>query len=67
MAGFTAKLVAESHDEEVDIAELTVVPLPFVGKDLQEQLLQRGRTFWSCRVRRPISYNGRDGDTLHTV
>jgi hypothetical protein len=61
------KLVAESHDEEVDIAELTVVPLPFVGKDLQEQLLQRGRTFWSCRVRRPISYNGRDGDTLHTV
>ncbi|RYO05647.1 hypothetical protein AA0119_g3167 [Alternaria tenuissima] len=60
------KLVAESHDEEVDIAELTVVPLLFVGKDLQEQLLQRGRTFWSCRVRRPISYNGRDGDTSHT-
>jgi hypothetical protein len=61
------KLVAESHNEEVDIAELTVVPLLFVGKDLQEQLLQRGRTFWSCRVRRPISYNGGNGDTLHTV
>ncbi|CAN9280247.1 unnamed protein product [Alternaria sp. RS040] len=60
------KLVAESHDEEVDIAELTVVPLLSIGKDQQEQLLQRGRTFWSCRVRRPISYNGRDGDTSHT-
>jgi hypothetical protein len=56
----TLKLVAESHDEEVDISELNVVPL-------RAQLAQRGRTFWSCRVKRPISYNGGDEDISHTV
>jgi hypothetical protein len=61
------ELVAESHDEEVDITELTMIPLLFVGKDLQEQLMQRGRTFWSCRIKRPISYNGGDEDASHTV
>lgn len=61
------KLIAESHDEEVDITELTVIPLQFVGKDLREQLMRRGRTFWSCRFKRPISYNGGDEDALHTV
>jgi hypothetical protein len=61
------ELVAESHDEEVNITELTVIPLLFVGKNLQEQLMQRGRTFWSCRIKRPISYNGGDEDASHTV
>jgi hypothetical protein len=63
----TLKLVAESHDEEVDISELNVIPLEFVGTILRAQLAQRGRTFWSCRVKRPISYNGGDEDISHTV
>ena len=63
----TLKLVADSHDQEVDIAQLSIIPLPFVSKNLQNQLLQRGRTFWSCRVKRPISYEGGDEDTSHTV
>ncbi|CAN9260087.1 unnamed protein product [Alternaria alternata] len=62
----TLKLVAESHDEEVDISELNVIPLEFVGTNLRAQLAQRGRTFWSCRVKRPISYNGGDEDISHT-
>lgn len=61
------RLIAESHDEEVAITKLSIVPLPFVSEDLQEQLLQRGRTFWSCRVKRPVSYKGGDEDASHTV
>lgn len=62
----TLKLIAESHDAEVDISDLTVIPLRFIGNDLQERLMQRGRTFWSCRIKRPISYRG-DEDASHTV
>ncbi|KAI4941244.1 hypothetical protein J4E91_010821 [Alternaria rosae] len=36
------------------------------SKDLQEQLMQRGRTFWSCRIKRPVSYKGGDEDASHT-
>ncbi|KAH5758126.1 hypothetical protein HBI17_069400 [Parastagonospora nodorum] len=61
----TLELIAESHDEEVDINGLTIVPLRFVGKYLQEKLRRRGCTFWSCRIKRPISYSG-DKDASHT-
>jgi hypothetical protein len=62
----TLKLIAERHDEEVDISELTVIPLRFAGNELRERLMQRGRTFWSCRIKRPVSYRG-DEDASHTV
>jgi hypothetical protein len=65
-ATLTLKLIAERHDEEIDINELTVIPLRFVGKELRERLMQRGRTFWSCRIKRPVSYRG-DEDASHTV
>jgi hypothetical protein len=63
----TLELVAESHDEEIDISELNVIPLRYVGEDVQQRLMQRGRTFWSCRIKRPVSYQGGDEEALHTV
>lgn len=39
------------------INELAVLPLRFAGLEVAEELRRRGSIFWSCRVRRYVSYN----------
>ncbi|CAG8962268.1 hypothetical protein HYFRA_00005323 [Hymenoscyphus fraxineus] len=39
------------------INELVSLPLRFAGLEVVEELRRRGSIFWSCRVRRFVSYN----------
>jgi hypothetical protein len=57
---------ADGHNDEVDISELNVIPLWLTGEEVQQQLWQRGCTFWSCRIKKLVSYNGDEDGTLHT-
>ena len=43
--------------------DMEIFPLKFATLELQQQLEVRGRTFWSCRYKRFISYkvNGAEG------
>lgn len=61
------ELKAENYNDEVDINELSVIPLWLAGKEVEQQLLQRGRTFWSCRIKKLVSYQGGEEGTLHAV
>jgi hypothetical protein len=49
-------LQARSSDEEVNIRKLNVYPLEYAETDFKAVLERRGRTFWSCRHRRLVSY-----------
>jgi hypothetical protein len=39
------------------IKDLTMLPLRFAGFEVGEELRRRGSIFWSCRVRKFVSYN----------
>ncbi|PGH01801.1 hypothetical protein AJ80_08968 [Polytolypa hystricis UAMH7299] len=49
-------LCAEDLDDEANIKELDIVPLHFIGEDVQNKLRLRGWTVWSCRHKRLVSY-----------
>lgn len=58
--GFTA----EEDNQEVEIKSLAVFPLRFATEDLKLRLQKRGKTFWSCRYRRLISYGAEKDESL---
>lgn len=58
---------ADGHNDEIDISGLNVIPLSLAGEEVQQQLLQRGCTFWSCRIKKLVSYKGDEDGTFHTV
>ena len=43
-------------DEEVNMQDINVIPLRFVGEEARERLELRGNRFWSCRNRQLVSY-----------
>ncbi|KAF2802195.1 uncharacterized protein BDZ99DRAFT_210908 [Mytilinidion resinicola] len=55
------QLRAEKADEEVAIQKLNVYPLRYASEETRALLEQRGRTFWSCRDRRLVSYEDKNG------
>lgn len=52
---------ADRMDEEVDIHKLNAYPLKYASEETRALLEKRGRTFWSCRERRLVSYEDRKG------
>ncbi|KAF5484707.1 putative AAA domain-containing protein [Colletotrichum siamense] len=53
----------ETENGEIGISRLPVIPLEFTSEAVQEQLILRGQTFWKCRQKRLISYQG--GEQIH--
>jgi hypothetical protein len=60
------KLPDDTKDTEIPIQDLSVFPLRFASLELRESLEQRGKTFWSCRYRKYISY-AKDSKEEHSV
>ncbi|KAK2730733.1 AAA family ATPase [Colletotrichum kahawae] len=54
----------ETEDGEVDISSLPVMPLEYTSQAEHKRLIRRGQTFWKCRGKRLISYQG--GGQIHT-
>lgn len=61
------ELDAETHDAEVSLADLNILPLRLAGEAVEQQLRRRGHTFWSCRVKRFVAYRADEEDTLNNV
>ena len=61
------KLAVTRATEQVKISELSLHPLKFAGKAIEERLEKRGRMFWSCRDKRIISYVDEDDDESNSV
>jgi len=53
-------LETEDPETEIDICEMQSFPLQYADK-WREVLQTRGRTFWSCRSRRLVSYHDDSG------
>ncbi|KAI1412297.1 hypothetical protein F5Y13DRAFT_163269 [Hypoxylon sp. FL1857] len=56
---------AETEDEEVDIRSLNVVPLRYASDDVRRRLKLRGKTFWKCRDKQLVSYEGHSLNRKH--
>ena len=52
---------ADTLDEEVEIHTLNAYPLKYASDETRSLLEQRGRTIWSCRDRRLVSYEDKKG------
>ncbi|KAI1496448.1 P-loop containing nucleoside triphosphate hydrolase protein [Biscogniauxia marginata] len=50
------QMQSESFEEEIPIQKLTIYPLKYAGEDIKSTLEARGKTFWSCRFQRLVSY-----------
>jgi hypothetical protein len=61
------KLQVNSIEEEVNIADLDVVPLRFAEEGVRARLERRGRTFWSCRGKKLVSYDSSTVDGTYSV
>jgi hypothetical protein len=60
--GFTQiKMEAESVDEEIEIRKLNVYPLKYASEETVQFLEQRGKAYWSCRHRKLVSYDDKNG------
>ncbi|RYN21546.1 hypothetical protein AA0112_g10195 [Alternaria arborescens] len=55
------------EEESVEIRNLNNYPLQYADKEMRLLLEKRGRTFWSLRNRRFVSYLRSDEDELHNV
>ncbi|KAI3331596.1 P-loop containing nucleoside triphosphate hydrolase protein [Xylariaceae sp. AK1471] len=47
---------SEVFEEEIAITKLSTYPLRYASKEIKTALETRGKTFWSCRFRRLVSY-----------
>jgi hypothetical protein len=62
------KFEAQTEDSEVDILDLDLVPLRYAGEQMKDRLERRGKTFWKCRTRRLVSYDGGSrSNKMHAV
>ncbi|CAG8984025.1 hypothetical protein HYALB_00002965 [Hymenoscyphus albidus] len=57
----------DSKQHVKPINELALLPLRFAGLEVAEELRRRGSIFWSCRVRRFVSYNTDNNMAEHKV
>ncbi|KAL6861930.1 hypothetical protein J3F83DRAFT_716754 [Trichoderma novae-zelandiae] len=56
-----------AHDADISIADLDVFPLRFASQELRETLERRGKTFWSCRHGKFVSYGNEIEDKSHAA
>lgn len=54
---------SEGRDDDIDITDLSVIPLEYANPDTIARLDRRGRMFWQCRKRKVVSYR-KHNDTL---
>ncbi|KAI1773311.1 hypothetical protein F4818DRAFT_123908 [Hypoxylon cercidicola] len=54
----TVKLNSDAEDDEVEIASLDVLPLEYASSAVRKMLRRRGETFWKCRKKYFVSYEG---------
>jgi len=54
----TLDFETETEDGEIDISSLGVVPLEYASREVRERLERRGKTFWKCRNKQLVSYEG---------
>lgn len=55
------ELETENIDGEIDIRKLSAYPLKYATSEVTRILEKRGMTFWSCRDKRLVSYEDRNG------
>lgn len=61
------RLKSKGVDEKVDMQDLNVMPLRFASDKLRAELELRGKTFWSCRNKRLVSYQDDVEDSFYGV
>lgn len=54
-------------DFEIPLEELNIIPLRFASAEICRRLERRGSTFWKCRGKSFVSYQGDDVDLLNSV
>lgn len=55
------------EEESVEIRDLNVYPLQYASQETRSLLEKRGKTFWSLRNRRFVSYMRSEDDELYNV
>jgi hypothetical protein len=55
------------EDESVEIKKLNFYPLQYADREMRSLLEKRGKTFWSIRNRRFVSYMRSEDDELYSV
>jgi hypothetical protein len=55
------------EEESIEIKDLNIYPLQYASKEMRPLLEKRGRTFWSLRNRRFVSYTRSEDDELYAV
>lgn len=50
--------------DRVAIGDLRVFPLKYTSSEIVNLLRRRGKTFWKCRARRVVSYQGNEKDSM---
>ena len=61
------ELKVKQSDDEVRVQDMEIFPLKFATLQLRQQLERRGRTFWSCRQKKFISYKVEKNESLISV
>jgi hypothetical protein len=57
-----------SQEDTMRIEDLPIYPLQFSsGPDLEERLRDRGKQFWSCRIRKYVCYRDKDRVDINNV
>ncbi|KAJ4268901.1 hypothetical protein NW762_002972 [Fusarium torreyae] len=51
---------------EVEISDLSVIPLSYARPEVKEKLLHRGKRFWKLRNKQLVSYEGCSSDKIQT-
>ena len=62
----SVNLEANENDGEVDISSLDLMPFRHASSEIKEKLLHRGKTFWECRDKKLVAYEGKPSE-LHMV
>lgn len=63
----TLKLDPEEEDGEIDIKKIGAVPLRYSNHEVRERLERRGKTFWKCRHKQLVSYEGSSTECKYAV
>ncbi|KAL3297297.1 TOB3 (member of AAA-ATPase family) [Colletotrichum asianum] len=51
----------EIENGEIEILSLRILPLEYTSQAIQDRLVRRSQTFWKCRRKQLVSYQGKDG------
>ncbi|KAK7425707.1 hypothetical protein QQZ08_007806 [Neonectria magnoliae] len=63
----TLSFETETEDGEVDISLSNFTPLKFASAEVQQRLMRRGATFWKCRDKQLVAYEGKHNNENQAV